>query len=166
MKDSTIGPVGVIAIVFTLLLKFLSLNNLSFFPPFIFYSSIFLMPVISKWVIVTSMFYGKPAREDGLGKIFMKNVKPSTLILSSTVIILSFILVVAIQILLYKEHSLKSFLLFLTVILALFYLLSLISVRFCNKAFGGLTGDTLGTISEIAELVFLLTVIIWSQFIT
>lgn len=177
MKDSTIGPIGVTAIIFILLLKFLSLNNLSHLSPFIFYPSLFLMPAISKWVIVISMFHGKPAREDGLGKIFMKNVKPSTLILSSFLIILFFLSVVAIQIFLYKEVFInppsfpllkrgegKVILLFIT-IFALLYIFSLISVRFCIRKFGGFTGDTLGTISEITELAFLLIVIAWSHLI-
>lgn len=177
MKDSTIGPIGVIAIVFTIFLKFFSLNNLSFFSSFIFYSSLFLMPAISKWVMVISMFHGKPAREDGLGKMFMKNVKLSTLIFSTFSIILFFVSVVVIQIFLNKEiffnplipsllkGSTEGLIFLFVTIVALLYLFSLISVRFCIKKFGGFTGDTLGAISEIAELVFLLIVIIWSQFI-
>ena len=43
------------------------------------------------------------------------------------------------------------------------YFLCLIAVNFFGRKFGGLTGDTLGAISEIAEITFLLLVITWSR---
>ncbi|MCG2722536.1 MAG: adenosylcobinamide-GDP ribazoletransferase, partial [Thermodesulfovibrionales bacterium] len=86
LKDSFTGPIGVTAIVFSLGLKYLSLNNVTHFLTFTYYSSLLILPVISKWTMVISIFYGKPAREDGLGKIFLnkigsKEVAVSTLIL-------------------------------------------------------------------------------------
>lgn len=165
MKDSTIGPIGVIAIVLTLLLKFLALNSLSHLPDSTFYPSLFLMPILSKWAMVISMFYGKAARGEGLGRIFIKNVKVNTVIFSSFLIILFFVLFVAIQISFYKEIPFNPPippLLFFVILFALLYMLSLISVKFCDKSFGGLTGDTLGAISEITEIIFLLMVIAWS----
>ena len=67
MKEGTVGPIGVTAIVFSLLLKFLAFKNLSLSSSFILYPSLFLMPVGPKWAMVVSMFHGKAAREDGLG---------------------------------------------------------------------------------------------------
>ncbi|MGQ9570089.1 MAG: adenosylcobinamide-GDP ribazoletransferase [Thermodesulfovibrionales bacterium] len=177
MKNGTIGPIGVIAVVFTLLLKFLALNSLSNLPDSTFYNSLFFMPVVSKWAIVISMFHGKPAREDGLGRIFIKNVKVNTVILSSFLIILLFVLIVAIEIFLNKEIPFNplippllkgdegGLILFFVILFALLYMLSLISVKFCDKSFGGLTGDALGAISEITELVFLLMLTMWSRFV-
>ncbi|NWF52744.1 MAG: adenosylcobinamide-GDP ribazoletransferase [Nitrospirae bacterium] len=169
MKDSTIGPAGVVAIVFALLLKFLALNSLSLLPHPIFYSAVFLMPILSKWTMVISMLHGKPARQDGLGKIFMKSINIRSVILSTFLMILLFVLIVAIHIIFNKvipinptftKGRVGGLLLFLIVLLALLYLLSLLLVRFFDKSFGGLTGDTLGAISEITELAFLL-IIIW-----
>ncbi|MEW6001280.1 MAG: adenosylcobinamide-GDP ribazoletransferase [Nitrospirota bacterium] len=169
MKDSTIGPIGVIAVVFTILLKIIALNSLSHLSLLTYHFSLFLMPILSKWAMVISMFHGKAARENGLGRIFIKNVKINTVIFSSFLIILFFVLIVAIQISFYKEIPFNSPtppLLFFVILFVFLYMLSLISVKFCDKTFGGLTGDTLGAISEITELLFLLMVIAWTQIFT
>lgn len=166
MKDSSIGPIGVIALFFTILLKIFALNILSKSSLLTYHFSLFLMPVFSKWTMVISMFHGKPAREDGLGKIFIKNVRVSTLILSSFLLILLFLLFLHIQIIFNKESPFKPYSSLFIAISALLYLLSLQSVRFCNKTFGGLTGDTLGAINEITEVLFLLIVIAWSHLFT
>jgi adenosylcobinamide-GDP ribazoletransferase len=175
MKDSTTGPAGVVAIFFVILLKFLALNSISYLPHSIFYSSLFLMPILSKWTIVISMFHSKPAREDGLGRIFIESVKIKTVILSSLLVILCFVLIVTIHIFFNKgipfnppippllKGSQGGLLLFFVTVFIFLYIFSLISVRFCYKSFGGLTGDTLGAISEITELLFLLMVISWLQ---
>jgi adenosylcobinamide-GDP ribazoletransferase len=71
LKDAATGPIGVTAIVFSLGLKYLSLNNLTHFSPFAYYSSLLLFGNL-KWTMVIS-FYGKPA-EDGLGCIFINKI--------------------------------------------------------------------------------------------
>src|SRR4030067_682859 len=91
MKDSTIGPVGVIAIVLALLLKFLALNSLIHYSLFTIHYSLFLVSI------------------------------------------------------------------------SVLYIFSLVSVWFCNKKFGGMTGDTFGAVSEISEILFLIMAVIWSQ---
>ena len=75
MKDGTIGPVGVIAVFFSLLIKYLAIKNLTLFPLFTLYSSLLFMPAISKLAMVISMFYGKSARADGLGRLFIQNIR-------------------------------------------------------------------------------------------
>lgn len=89
MKDSTTGPVGVIAIVLALLLKFLALNSLFHFSLFSFYFSLLLMPVFSRWVIVPVIFHGESARQEGLGKIFIENTGMKELVVA-TLLVISF----------------------------------------------------------------------------
>lgn len=43
------------------------------------------------------------------------------------------------------------------------YIFSLAAVKFCSRQFGGLTGDNLGAISEVSEIVFLMAASIWLQ---
>jgi adenosylcobinamide-GDP ribazoletransferase len=160
MKDSTIGPIGVIAVFFALLLKFLSLNNLSYLSLFTFYFSLFLMPVLSKWAMVISMFRGKPAREDGLGRIFINRIGFKEIAVSSLILL---ILLILPQIL-FSIYIPNSRHVFYAVLLVTTYFFCRLWVNFCNKKFGGLTGDTLGAISEITEIIFLLMVIAWSRF--
>jgi adenosylcobinamide-GDP ribazoletransferase len=159
MKDSTIGPVGVIAVVFSLALKYLSLKNLSHMLPYTYYSSLLFMPVLSKWTMVISMFHGKPAREDGLGKIFISRTGLKEVIVSTLLILL----ILALPKVFLGRYILEDQYLFYSILLVTMYILCRIGVEFFNKKFGGLTGDTLGAISEITEIIFLLMVIAWSR---
>lgn len=162
MKDSSIGPIGVIAIVFALAIKYLSLKNLSHFSTFTYYSSLLLMPILSKWAMVVSMFYGKASREDGLGRIFinrigLKEIAISTMILSILLILLQAFFSRYIP---DRQYAFYIILLF-TIYLSCRWWISLF-----NKRFGGLNGDTLGAIGEITEVIFLLMVLAWSQLFT
>ena len=74
LKDPSTGPAGVTAILFSLGLKYLSLNSLTNFLPFTYYSSLLLLPVIPKWTMVISMYHGKRARENGLGSLFIHKI--------------------------------------------------------------------------------------------
>ncbi len=159
MKDSTIGPVGVIAIFFSLLIKYLAIKNLTIFPLFILYSSLLFMPAISKLAMVVSMFYAKSAREDGLGRLFIEGVGFRE-ILVSIIIVLSSLVVVQVF---FNNYMSVSQYMFYAMALVSVYFICLIAVNFLGRKFGGLTGDTLGAISEIAEITFLLLVITWSR---
>ncbi|PKL51762.1 MAG: adenosylcobinamide-GDP ribazoletransferase [Nitrospira bacterium HGW-Nitrospira-1] len=157
MKDSSTGAIGTTAILFVILLKYLSLSNISHFTPFTYYSTLFLMPVISKWTMVVSMFHGKSARADGLGQIFLSRTGLKEVSISTLLSILIFVLPV-----IFSGHFLPDFqFVFYPVLLAAMYILCRLLVAFFNKKFGGLTGDTLGAISELTETAFLFMVIIW-----
>jgi len=162
MKDSTIGPVGVIAIVLALLIKFLALNSLFHYSLFTFYYSLFLMPVLSRWVMVTAIFHGKSARQDGIGKIFIENTKLKELVIATLLVIGCWLLVVSF---LLSSLFTIHYSLFL-VSISVLYIFSLVSVWFCNKKFGGMTGDTFGAVSEISEILFLLIVLIIKEHLT
>ncbi len=158
MKDGTIGPIGVIAIVLAILLKYLLFNALLLNSSRItYYSSIFLMPVFSRWAMVPAIFHSKSAREGGLGKIFIENIKLKGL-LTATSLTVGFLLLPVF----YCSLSPVYYALFLSSIPVL-YIFSLLSVWFCSKKFGGMTGDTFGALSEISGILFLMMAVIWSQ---
>jgi len=160
LKDTTTGPVGVTAIVFAIGLKYLSLKNLTHFLPFTYYSSLFLLPVIPKWTMVVSMFYGKPAREDGLGRIFINKIRLKEIVISTMILLLLLIL----PQIFFSYYVPGGQYIFYAVLLATMYFLCRACIHFFHKKLGGLTGDTLGAISEITEVIFLLLVIVWSRF--
>jgi adenosylcobinamide-GDP ribazoletransferase len=159
MKDSTTGAIGVVAIVSAILLKFLFISSL-FTNSSIFTvcSMLFLMPVFSKWIMVTAMHHGTSARQNGLGRIFLNNVNMSTVVFSSLLVIVLYILVAELHLL--KVYGTGSITLLIT-LFAILYMFSFMAVRFCNKRFNGLTGDNLGAMSEISEILFLMVITIW-----
>jgi adenosylcobinamide-GDP ribazoletransferase len=159
MKDSAIGPIGVIAIVFSLALKYLSLKNLSHFSTFTYYSSLLLMPALSKWTMVISMLYGKPSREDGLGRIFINRIRGKDVVISTLIL---FSVLILLQVF-FSYYIPGGQYIFYAVFLVTMYFLCRAWIHFFYKKFGGLTGDTLGAISEVTELAFLLMVVAWSH---
>jgi adenosylcobinamide-GDP ribazoletransferase len=159
MKNSTIGSIGVVAIVLALLLKFLALNSLFHFSPFTFSFSLFLMPVLPKWTMVISMFHGKPARANGLGRLFIIRTGFREIAISSLILLLLFMLAQVF----FSPYTSNITYIFYAVLLVTMYFFSRAGVVFFSRKFGGLTGDTVGALSEITEIIFLLTVIVWSR---
>jgi adenosylcobinamide-GDP ribazoletransferase len=159
MKDSAAGSIGVIAIVFTILLKYLALKNITHFLTFTYYSSLVLMPVLPKWVMVVAMFHAQPARENGLGKIFINRTGLKEVVISSSLLLILLILP-----LIFLGQYIPDYLyIFYALLIAIQYIFCRLSISFFNKEFGGLTGDTLGAMSEMTEIIFLFMVIVWSR---
>lgn len=160
MKDSAVGPFGVLSIVLVILLKYISLNVLYLYSSLtIYYSSLFLMPVVSRWAMVVAIFHTKSARQDGLGKIFIEHTGMKELfIATSSVLILFGIACILIIKTLLPSFQVSAFLSALPVL----YAFSMIVVWFSGRNFGGMTGDAFGAAAEMSELLFLLTVIAWS----
>lgn len=180
MKDSNAGAIGVTAIVFSLLIKYLSLNALSVVFPGIFVFSLLLMPVLSKWTMIMAMLHGRPARPDGIGRIFIQGIglRPA-LTATLTVFLITglgamgamgamgsmtlFLSGVAPTLPIRTGAGSLTPLLFCVAAMVLLYLFSRLCVRFFKRQFGGLTGDTLGAVSELTEIIFLLMVLGWSR---
>jgi adenosylcobinamide-GDP ribazoletransferase len=165
MKGSTTGPIGVIAIVLAVLLKYLLLNVLFLNSSTIaYYSSLVLMPVFSRWIMMPAIFHSKSARQDGLGKIFIENTGLRELAIATFSTLSFLILVPYIGNMIITRTFCCSGLspLYLLAMLVI-YVFSLVAVWFSNKRFGGMTGDTFGAVSEISEILFLMMVVTWSQ---
>lgn len=157
MKGSTAGPIGVIAIVFAILFKYMALKNLSNATYFVYYSSLILMPVISKWAMSVSMFHGQAARKDGLGSIFIGKIK----FIDLAVITVSIIILITALLIVFNRYAPENSYIFYWLLAAVIYFFCLIWNRFFNKKIGGITGDTLGALSEVVEIIFLLMGMMW-----
>jgi adenosylcobinamide-GDP ribazoletransferase len=160
MKDSSTGAIGVIAIVMVILLKFVLIKDVLLFPdPLTALLILFLMPVYSKWIMVPAMYHGKSARHDGLGKIFVESVSLTIVMFSSALAIFIFAIIFAAHPA--GMEGLRAPLIFGLLLAG--YLLARITVLFCSGKFSGLTGDTLGALSELSEILYLTGSYLWLQ---
>jgi adenosylcobinamide-GDP ribazoletransferase len=152
MKDSATGAIGVVAIVMAILLKYLLISSI-----FRKYDSgstaylLFLMPIFSRWSMIPVMAHGRPARAEGLGRMFIDGTGTRNLILSSLLLVVVYLL----STFLLGFISILSAIRLFVISGLLLYAFSLLWTVFCGKRFGGLTGDTTGAVAEMADLVFL-----------
>ncbi len=159
MKDPATGPVGVTVLVMVLLLKFLSIRSCANLLPFTYYSTLVAMPMISKLFMVVAMHHGTAARQDGLGRIFLNGAGLPQLIAATVM----FLAPVALLALAWGRFGDINPFFFFPAVLAGGYAMTRVWVSFCENRFGGLTGDTLGALSEGIELTFLMVVLAWSR---
>ncbi|MEK6689797.1 MAG: adenosylcobinamide-GDP ribazoletransferase [Nitrospirota bacterium] len=159
MKDGATGPAGVLAIVFVLAIKYLSLQGLSQFSSFTYNSSLLLMPVLPKWTMIISMFHGRPSMKEGLGRIFIGRIGLKEVIVSTLML---FLLIMLLPVF-FSHYKPGRQYIFYGALPVVMYLLCHVWVNIFNKRFGGLNGDTLGAISEITEAIFLILVLIWAR---
>ncbi|MCK5130734.1 MAG: adenosylcobinamide-GDP ribazoletransferase [Candidatus Sabulitectum sp.] len=138
MKDSRVGTMGVLAVVFVIMIKVAAFSVLSKDQ---FLRVLLLTPAVGRWAMVQQICFMPYVRDKGLGSIFRQKSKVFTSIFSS---VLSLGAVFA----LLGMNGLFCF-------AATAVVLLLFSV-WCSKMIGGATGDTYGASSEISEAVFLL----------
>ena len=145
MSDSHIGAEGVVAIVCDIMLKFVLLANI---PEKLFQNVLLIFPCISRSCMVVSMFLSKPAKDDGVGKLFIENTTLTTCVVSTLICL-------AITLLIFP--SIIAF------VMILFTAIAAISLtKFFVSKIGGMTGDTMGAVNEIIEIFILLVVLIFS----
>lgn len=155
MKDSTVGPMGVIAIVMTLLLKYALLNAVYLQSSFAVYClAVISTPVLSRWAMVSAAYYSKSARQEGLGRLFIEHTAKKELI---TATILAIVFMAALSIISVQFSYLMFYVMFAMPVL---YAFSFGAVWGFKKLFSGMTGDLFGAVNEIAVLVFLIMVVV------
>jgi adenosylcobinamide-GDP ribazoletransferase len=147
MRDSHAGVMGVLSILSALLLKiaFLySIENPLRLPALV------LMCVLSRWALVLAIFLFPYARTEGKARAFIQGINLKILAIS-TGLSLGFTVLF---------WQLKGLLVF--IIVAVF---TYASGKFINKKISGITGDTLGALCELNELLVLLTVFMLAKLV-
>lgn len=155
MRDSTSGPVGITAAGVFLLLKYALLKEILAVPAHGLNPVIILLPMASAWTMTMMMPGAKSARDNGLGMIFLGRIKTGHVIIAC-MLMLAFSAAVYCIGYIGCPYAMRNFVLFflaaiLASLLAGYALRALFTARF-----GGLTGDNLGCIHEIAEALVLL----------
>ncbi len=144
MDDSAIGVMGAAVLFFLYLLKFALL--LEFTPTFLLLALVF-MPLAGRWSIVFAGAFFKPARDRGLGDLFLKGLGWPVLLKAS-------LLTVALLFLfaLWQPFHAAAVLVGCLPALAGAYFLAL----YGSYRLGGINGDILGAASELGEMLFLM----------
>ncbi|HIC90612.1 MAG TPA: adenosylcobinamide-GDP ribazoletransferase [Syntrophaceae bacterium] len=145
MRDSQIGPFGVVGLITLLLTKYLALNELT---ESLRNRSLLLMPSLSRWTMAEMAYFSEYARKsEGVGQPFVELIRKKEVLISGTII-----LIISSVLMAYKG----------ILILAVIALWTFIASKYFNHKLGGVTGDVLGAINEFNEvLILLLILVLW-----
>lgn len=140
MRDSRIGVMGVLGLICVLLLKISLIYSIS--AP-LKAAALILMCVVSRWCMVFSIFLFPYARQAGKAKFFIQGRNIKIFVLSA----------ISALICIWAGWGVKSLLFFGAA--ALF---SYSTAKLINKKIGGITGDSIGAINELAEVIVLFVI--------
>ncbi|MFH1367800.1 MAG: adenosylcobinamide-GDP ribazoletransferase [Elusimicrobiota bacterium] len=141
MRDSRIGTFGVLALIADFLLKVYLITAI---PATLKTPALIMMPLASRWGMVLALYLFKYARENGKAKAFFESMDTKTFVIGTAIALASafvfakfngLFIVVAAGVVVY------------------------IAGGFFEKKIGGMTGDTLGAMNEICEIVALLLIV-------
>lgn len=138
MKDSQVGAIGAVGLVLGILLKWQALVAL---PVEFKWQALLLFPALARFGQVLTLTGARHAREEGLGAAFVTGSGAVPLLLAFVTVAVS-----------------GYCLLGLTAVMALaaVCLLSGAGRLFFQRKLGGLTGDTIGCLSELNEITALM----------
>lgn len=149
MRDSRTGAMGVIAIVFVLLGKFAALSAAS---PAALGVALVLMPLAGRCAIVVAMAqlpYARP--EGGLGTLFYSPHTKNAALLAAAIWLAA--AVVAVPLAGLAPGGIVAAVVIPAATVLLFS-------AWCRRSLGGATGDTLGAVCELSEMMTAVAVLI------
>lgn len=152
MKDSRLGTAGAIGILFLLLVKYLCFNNLFESDKV---AALLTSPMLARWSQALMVFQADYGRENGLGKAFVGHLRSSSLAAASAFAVgLSAFVIVRLD-----AHSAVLFFSLICGVL----LMTFVGRKFLVRKLGGITGDAIGAVSEMNEMLVLLLFVIFSN---
>ena len=137
MRESSIGVMGGIGLIFNLLLKIGFITALS---QAILWKALILMTLFSRWVQVLVCNISSYARKEGKAKYFIEYASKRSLYLGGGFCLALFLFLI----------QLKGVILFFLSLLPVFLFSS-----YVKRRIGGMTGDTIGAVSELSEITVL-----------
>ena len=140
MHDSRAGAFGIVGVVLLLLVKYVSLNSV---PENLLMVTLVLVPVVSRWAMVYTVFAYPYARPAGLGKIFKQEASWQRFTAAT-------LIALAVAAILARLAGL--------VIMVSIWVIVVGMAAYLKRKFSGLTGDTYGAINETTEVCVLILV--------
>ncbi len=137
MRDSRVGTMGVVGVVCLLLLKFTLIVSI---PQNVLWKLLIMMTVFARWSQILACCTSDYAREGGKAKFFVEYAGKTELLVGSIFTMILFLLLMKLE---------------GVILLVLSFLSILLFINYVKKKLGGMTGDTIGAISEIAEVAVL-----------
>jgi len=138
MRDSRVGAMGAIGIVFILLLKLSLFVNI---PQSVLWRALIIMVVFGRWSLSLAAYVSSYVRSEGKGKCFMEYAGKNEFFMGTFFTIALFLVFMGLKGVVLFIFSLVPVLLF---------------INYAKRKIGGMTGDTIGAASEIAEVGVLL----------
>jgi adenosylcobinamide-GDP ribazoletransferase len=143
MSDSHVGAFGVIAAFLLLLLKYASLTSLHVSVQM---PALLLMCAVSRWIMVSALFIFPSAKTTGMGYYFKQGARWYRFAIATAITIV-------ISLILLNWQGL--------VLLAVVSIITFGIASYFYFRLGGLTGDIYGALSELSEVLLLITVILF-----
>jgi len=138
MRDSRIGAMGAIGLTALLLLKFAILSSVARED---LWKILIMTAVFARWSQVLSCAISKYARDEGKAKYFIEYAEYGACAAGALFTLILFWLLM----------SIKGVILFVLLSAAMF-----LFIKCIQRRIGGMTGDTIGATSEVAEALALL----------
>jgi adenosylcobinamide-GDP ribazoletransferase len=156
MQDSRIGTYGAIALFFILFAKFQALNALSpTFIPYVLIAGHAISRLFAVWLMAT-LNYAKPS---GKAKPLATHMRLPALLLASLIGLLPFFGLVVL--LIQRQHTTSVVIHFVLITLIPMVLIGLWWRYKMKRWLDGYTGDTLGAMQQMTEVVFYIGLVFW-----
>lgn len=139
MKDSNIGAMGVVGLIVVLILKFSLFFQIT---KGFLWQPLLCMGAVSRWAQIFSFLNTKYPRKEGKAKILIEQANIKNVMISGIGVFLLCVVLLGI---------LKALIVFGITSSVVF-----VFKKFVEKKISGMTGDTIGTVNEIAEITVLL----------
>lgn len=138
MRDSRIGTMGAAGIAILLLFKFAILSSIE---PGNLWKILIITAVFARWSQTFACATSKYARQEGKAKYFIEHAKKADIFIGALfTLTLNWFLM-----------GIKGIILFALLLATIF-----LFIQYAKRKIGGMTGDTIGATSEIAEAAALL----------
>ncbi len=133
-----------VAVIVLLLVKYIALNDV---PEASLMAVLVLVPVVGRWAMVYAVFFYPYGNQQGMGKELKEGVGWWGF-MAATIVTLAVVIALA------QVAGL--------VMMATVWLMIVTAAAFLKGKLGGLTGDTYGSINEVAEVLVLILVVLIS----